>query len=263
VYHLAADMGGIGYIETHKLACTLSTEIDLAVARWAMDTKPGRLFYSSSACVYPQYRQVEAHVEPLAEWMAWPAEPEDGYGVQKLYTEELMRHLYNDAGVETRVARYHNVYGPHGSWDGGREKAPAALCRKIAQAKLIGRNYIEMWGDGEQTRSFLFIDDCVEGTLRLARSAVGPQPLNIGSEHLVTVNELARIIMKIADVDLEIVRVPGYLGVRGRTSDNTMVRGTLGWEPSITLEEGLAQTYAWVERQVRETLWNAEPRATG
>jgi GDP-D-mannose 3',5'-epimerase len=209
-----------------------------------------RFFYSSSACVYAAGKQSTPEVEPLREDDAYPALPEDGYGWEKLFSERMARHFAEDFGIATRVARYHNVYGPHGTWTGGREKAPAAICRKVATARLTGDRRIEIWGDGEQTRSFTYIDDCLEGTLRLTASSVA-EPLNVGSDQLVTVNELVDIVERIAGVTLKreyVLDAPQ--GVRGRNSDNTRIRELLGWAPSISLEDGLAATYAWVHDQV-------------
>jgi nucleoside-diphosphate-sugar epimerase len=209
-----------------------------------------RFFYSSSACVYAAGKQDSPEVEPLRESDAYPAMPEDGYGWEKLFSERMCRHFYEDFGLETRVARYHNVYGPLGTFEGGREKAPAAICRKVATAVLKGTHEIEVWGDGKQTRSFTYIDDCIDGTLRLTGSDVR-EPLNIGSEQLVSVDELVDIVEKIAGVKLERkYDLAAPQGVRGRNSDNTLVRERLGWAPSVTLEEGLQKTYAWIYDQL-------------
>jgi len=210
-----------------------------------------RFFYASSACVYNGDKQTNKSTDVfLREEDAYPALPEDGYGWEKLFSERMCRHFMEDFGIETRVARYHNVYGPHGTWDGGREKAPAAICRKVAMAKLTGEHEIEIWGDGEQTRSFTYIDDCLEGTLRLTRSEVR-EPLNIGSDQLVTVNQLVDIVESIAGVTLKRnYNLDAPQGVRGRNSDNTRVRAVLGWAPSVSLQEGLAETYRWVYDQV-------------
>ncbi len=249
VYHLAANMGGVGYMTTNRLPCASSTLIDLNIIEYARRTRPRRLFYPSSACVYPRSLTTNLDVE-LRETMAWPAEPEEGYGLQKLYSEELMRYLREDEGIETRVARYHTVYGPQGTWGGGREKAPSALCRKVAQAVIDGDDHIEVWGDGQQTRTYMYVDDCVEGTLRLTRSG-HPGPLNIGSDQLVTTDELARVIMGIAGVDLAIRHVRGAQGVRGRGCDLTATRSALGWEPTTSLIAGFTATYRWIFDQVK------------
>lgn len=255
VYNLAADMGGMGFIETHKAECMLSVLTSTNVLRGALASQVSRIFYSSSACVYPGYLQGHADAVALREDHAYPADPEDGYGWEKLFSERMHRHFMEDYGIEARVARYHNVYGPHGTWNGGREKAPAAICRKVAQAALTKQYEIGIWGDGEQTRSFMYIDDCIEGTRRLMDSEVR-EPLNIGSAELVSINELVSIVEDIAGVP-ELKRtydLNAPKGVRGRNSDNTLIRERLGWEPSITLREGLERTYAWVYDQVRKEL---------
>jgi len=254
VFNMAADMGGMGFIENNKALCMLSVLISTHTLVAAREAGVERLFYASSACVYAADKQDTPEVEPLREPDAYPAMPEDGYGWEKLFSERMCRHFAEDFGIATRMARYHNVYGPHGTWDGGREKAPAAICRKVALAKLTGERTIEIWGDGEQTRSFTYIDDCLEGTLRLTASDVG-EPLNIGSDQLVTINELVDIVEGIAGITLKRnYKLDAPQGVRGRNSDNTLVRQRLGWAPSVTLEEGLATTYAWVHDQVRAGL---------
>jgi GDP-D-mannose 3',5'-epimerase len=254
VFNLAADMGGMGFIENNKALCMLSVLVSTHMLVAARDEGVQRFFYSSSACVYAAEKQASPEVTPLREDDAYPAMPEDGYGWEKLFAERMARHFAEDFGIATRVARYHNVYGPHGTWDGGREKAPAAICRKVATAKLTGERGIEIWGDGQQTRSFTYIDDCLDGTLRLVASDVD-EPLNIGSSQLVTINELVDIVCEIAGVTLKreyILDAPQ--GVRGRNSDNTRIRARLGWEPTVTLQEGLAETYAWVHDQVAASL---------
>jgi GDP-D-mannose 3', 5'-epimerase len=250
VFNLAADMGGMGFIESNKALCMLSVLVSTHTLMAARDAGVERLFYASSACVYAAGKQDSPDVEPLREEDAYPAMPEDGYGWEKLFSERMCRHFTEDFGIETRVARYHNVYGPDGTWDGGREKAPAAICRKVAMARLTGDHQIEIWGDGEQTRSFTYIDDCIEGTLRLMASDVR-EPLNIGSDELVTINELVDIVEAIAGVTLKRnYELDAPQGVRGRNSDNTRIRAELGWAPSISLQDGLAATYAWVYDQV-------------
>jgi len=210
------------------------------------------LFYSSSACVYAADRQTDPDVTALKEADAYPAMPEDGYGWEKLFSERMAGHFAADFGLETRVARYHNVYGPHGSWTGGREKAPAALCRKVAECAVNGTRIVDVWGDGEQTRSFMFVDDCVEGTRRLMHSDV-TEPINIGSSELVSINQLIDIIADIAGIEVERRHdLSAPQGVRGRNSDNTLIRERLGWEPSTALRDGLETTYEWVSAQVRE-----------
>ena len=253
VYHLAADMGGMGFIENNKSACMLSVLSSTHMLIAARDADVGRYFYASSACVYAAGKQAETTVAPLREEDAYPAAPEDGYGWEKLFSERMGRHFREDSGLETRAARYHNVYGPHGTYDGGREKAPAAACRKIATAVLTGEREIDIWGDGEQTRSFTYIDDCVTGTLKLTRSDV-VDPLNIGSDHLVSINELFTLIEDIAGVRLAHRHVPGALGVRGRNSDNTRIVEELGWAPSTPLQDGLEATYRWVYDQVSASI---------
>ncbi|MEV0322980.1 NAD-dependent epimerase/dehydratase family protein [Streptomyces sp. NPDC050658] len=250
VYHLAADMGGMGFIEHNKAACMLSVLSSTHMLIAARECGVGRYFYSSSACVYAADKQTDTAVVPLREMDAYPAMPEDGYGWEKLFSERMARHFHEDFGLATRVARYHNVYGPWGTWTGGREKAPAAACRKVATAVLTGAQEIEIWGDGEQTRSFTYIDDCVDGTLRLTRSEVS-EPLNIGSDQLVSINQLYAIVEEIAGVRLARRHVPGPLGVRGRNSDNTQIYKELGWQPSTALLDGLEATYRWVHDQVR------------
>jgi nucleoside-diphosphate-sugar epimerase len=250
VYNLAADMGGMGFIEGNKARCMLSSLINTHMLLAACDTGAERFFFSSSACVYAAARQDSPGAEPLREGDAYPAMPEDGYGWEKLFSERMCRHFREDFGLETRVARYHNIYGPHGSWRGGREKAPAAICRKVAEAALSGSGEIEVWGDGKQTRSFTHIDDCVEGTLLIADGKLA-QPVNLGSSELVTIDELVSLVEGIAGVELErSYRLDAPQGVRGRNSDNTLIRETYGWEPSTPLREGLERTYAWIAEQV-------------
>jgi GDP-D-mannose 3',5'-epimerase len=246
VYNLAADMGGIGYIENFKAACMLSVLINTHLLLATRDEGVDRYFFSSSACVYSIDRQRSADVEALKEEDAYPALPEDGYGWEKLFSERMCHHFREDFRLETRVARLHNVYGPHGEFDGGREKAPAAICRKVAQAILSGDREIEIWGDGEQTRSFMYIDDCVEGTLMIAASP-HTEPINLGSSELVTINQLVDIVESIAGVRLHRrYQVDAPQGVRGRNSDNTLINERFGWEPGIPLQEGMEKTFAWI-----------------
>ncbi|MEQ1898007.1 MAG: NAD-dependent epimerase/dehydratase family protein [Vicinamibacterales bacterium] len=246
VFNLAADMGGMGFIELHKAECMLTVLINTHMLMAAREAGVKRFFYSSSACVYAAGKQTVAAVDPLREADAYPAMPEDGYGWEKLFSERMCRHFTEDFGIVTRVARYHNVYGPVGTYDGGREKAPAAVCRKVIQAQLNGTNDIEIWGDGEQTRSFTYIDDCLEGTLRLMASDMA-EPINIGSDQLVTINQLVDIVEQIAGVTLtRRYKLDAPKGVRGRNSDNTLIRQTLGWAPSIRLEDGMRKTYEWI-----------------
>jgi nucleoside-diphosphate-sugar epimerase len=251
VYNLAADMGGMGFIENNKAACMLSVLINTHLLEAARSGVVSRFFYASSACVYAAQHQTDPNVTALREADAYPAQPEDGYGWEKLFSERMCRHFREDFGLETRVARYHNVYGPNGTWTGGREKAPAAICRKIAEAELTGDTVIEVWGDGNQTRSFMFVDDCVEGTRRLMDSDV-IEPINIGSSELVSINQLVDLVADIAGISVTRRHdLSAPQGVRGRNSDNTLIQASLGWEPSIRLREGLTRTYTWVREQVR------------
>jgi nucleoside-diphosphate-sugar epimerase len=260
VYQLAADMGGMGFIEHNKARCMLSVLINTHMLQAALHHRVERFFYSSSACVYNADKQRSANVVPLRESDAYPAMPEDGYGWEKLFSERMCRHFREDFGLATRVARYHNVYGPHGTWDGGREKAPAAICRKVIEATLTGSHCITIWGTGQQTRSFMYIDDCIEGTLRLARSPV-EDPINLGSSELVTINQLVDIAEDIAGVRLERHYDLGApKGVNGRNSDNTMIRQRLDWEPSVRLRDGLERTYRWIHDQVTRKYRTASAR---
>lgn len=263
VYALAADMGGMGFISNHH-AQILHNNILISTHTLDAARENGvrRYLYSSSACVYPEYRQQDEHVAPLREDEAYPAAPQDAYGWEKLITERLAEHYRQDYGMDVRVVRFHNIYGPLGTWDGGREKAPAALSRKIAIAKISGNHEIEVWGDGEQTRTFCYIDDCVEGLMRLMDSGY-TQPLNLGRDEMVSINELASIIAKVAGVDVTLKHVDGPQGVRGRNSDNSLCREILGWEPQITLEQGFALTYPWIEAQVRATYFSDQPQNEG
>jgi nucleoside-diphosphate-sugar epimerase len=246
VYQLAADMGGMGFIETHKADCMLSVLINTHMLLGARDAGARRFFYASSACVYNADKQSDPKVAALREADAYPALPEDGYGWEKLFSERMCRHFREDYGLETRVARYHNVYGPLGTWEGGREKAPAAICRKVVEAVLSGEHRIEIWGNGEQTRSFMYIDDCVEGTLRIAGSDV-TDPLNLGSSELVSVNQLVSLVEDIAGISLTRYYAPDApIGVAGRNSDNTGIRAALDWSPSVPLREGMEKTYKWI-----------------
>ncbi len=250
VYNLASDMGGMGFIETHKAECMLSVLINTHMLMAARDVRVERYFYSSSACVYAAQRQTRPDVTPLKEEDAYPAMPEDGYGWEKLFGERMCRHFHEDFGLDTRVARYHNVYGPHCTFDGGREKAPAALCRKVIEALRSGSRDIEVWGDGEQTRSFMYIDDCLFGTLTLMASDVR-EPLNIGSDELVTINQLLDIVEEIAGVKLRRrYNLNAPRGVRGRSSDNTLVKQKLGWAPTTRLRDGMEKTYRWIYDQM-------------
>jgi nucleoside-diphosphate-sugar epimerase len=257
VYALAADMGGMGFISSHH-AQILHNNILISThtLEAARHNGVGRYLYTSSACIYPEYRQQTADVQPLKESDAFPAQPQDAYGWEKLITERLCSHYAEDYGIDTRIVRFHNIFGPLGTWDGGREKAPAALCRKVAVAKLTGAHEIDIWGDGEQTRSFCYIDDCVEGLQRLMASSYR-EPLNLGQDRLISINELADLVARAAGVSIARRHVPGPQGVRGRNSDNTRLREVLAWEPQISLEEGIARTYAWIEAEVETSLLSA------
>lgn len=258
VYNLAADMGGIGFIERFKTRCMLSSLITTNVLRAAVEHGWPRVFYSSSACVYPAHLQREADVAALREQDAYPADPEDGYGWEKLFGERMHRHFAEECGVETRVARYHNVYGTHGEWEGGREKAPAALSRKVAEAVILGTERVEVWGDGDQTRSFTHVEDAITGTIRIMRSDVR-EPLNVGSDELVTVNQVIDLLEDVANVRLtRAYDLDAPKGVRGRNSDNALIRKHLDWEPSTRLADGLPATYAWVFEQVDRRLSHRE-----
>ena len=246
VYNLACDMGGMGFIEANKAACMVSVLINTHLLLAGKEAGVKRHFLSSSACIYNINLQQRPEVTALREEDAYPAMPEDGYGWEKLFSERMCRNFRDDYGIETRVARYHNVYGPYGTYDGGREKAPAAICRKVATAKLTGETDIEIWGDGEQTRSFMYIDDCLIGSTKIMASDI-LDPINLGSEELVTINQLVDIVEELAGVRLRrqyILDAPK--GVRGRNSDNTRIRERLGWEPSTPLAEGMEKTYAWI-----------------
>ena len=249
VYNLACDMGGMGFIENNKALCMLSVLINTHLLQAAQEVKVGRFFYSSSACVYNADKQRNEAVTPLKESDAYPAMAEDGYGWEKLFSERMCRHFREDYGLETRVARFHNVYGPLGTWDGGREKAPAAVCRKVINAIETGQDEIEIWGDGKQTRSFMYIDDCVEGIRRIMESDV-VEPLNLGSDELTTINGLVEMVEDIAGVELRHRHnLSAPKGVNGRNSDNALIKKRLGWVPSISLREGMEQTYRWIHKE--------------
>ncbi len=250
VFQLAANMGGMGFIHHHKALCMLSVLTNTHMLIASRDSGVRRFFYSSSACVYNAEKQKNPDVVPLKEEDAYPALPEDGYGWEKLFSERMCRHFQEDFGLESRVARYHNVYGPMGTYDGGREKAPAAICRKVLEAKTSGTNAIDIWGDGEQTRSFTYIDDCLVGTRAILESDI-EEPINLGSSELVTINQLVDIVEQIAGVTLDrSYRLDAPKGVNGRNSDNTKIRQYLNWEPSIALYDGMARTYEWIECQM-------------
>jgi GDP-D-mannose 3', 5'-epimerase len=252
VYALAADMGGMGFISNHNAEILHNNSlINIHTLEAARHNGVQRYFYTSSACVYPEYRQTDTDVIPLRESEAYPAMPQDAYGWEKLISERLCTHYAEDYGIEVRIVRFHNIFGPFGTWDGGREKAPAAMCRKVAIAKLTRNPEVEIWGDGLQTRSFCYIDDCLVGIYKLMRSDCA-EPLNVGQDRMVTINELADMTADIAGIRIIKNHVPGPQGVRGRNSDNTRVRQVLGWHPQISLEEGMARTYSWIEAQVSQ-----------
>jgi len=250
VYNLAADMGGMGFIENNKALCMLSVLINTHLLMAAKDAGARRFFYASSACVYAADKQTDPDVTALKEDDAYPAMPEDGYGWEKLFSERMCRHFQEDFGLTTRVARYHNVYGPHGTYDGGREKAPAAICRKVIEAKLSGKHEIEIWGDGKQTRSFQWIDDCVKGTQMIMNGDYA-EPLNLGSSELVTINQLVDLVEDIAGLKLKRrYNLLAPKGVNGRNSDNALIRRIFDWEPSTRLRDGLERTYSWIYDQM-------------
>ena len=254
IYALASDMGGMGFISAHHAEILHNNLlINLHTLEAARLNHVQRYLFTSSACVYPEYRQMVENVTPLKEEDAYPAQPQDAYGWEKLVSERLCLHYREEYGLETRIVRFHNIFGPLGTWEGGREKAPAAICRKVAIAKLTGRPEIEIWGDGKQTRSFCYIDDCINGLYKLMCSDYH-DPLNLGQDRLVTINELVDIVAQVADIRVTKKYVPGPQGVRGRNSDNTRLRQVLGWSPEISLEEGLARTYAWIETQVQQKM---------
>jgi nucleoside-diphosphate-sugar epimerase len=252
VYNLAADMGGMGFIENNKAACMLTVLINTHLLVAGKEAGISRYFFASSACVYNADKQNRTDIDGLKEEDAYPAMPEDGYGWEKLFSERMCRHFFEDYGIETRVARYHNVYGPHGTWTGGREKAPAALSRKVAYAKISESDEVEIWGDGEQTRSFTYIDDCITGTIKLMESDIR-EPINIGSDEMVSINQMVGILEGIANIELsKKYDLSAPKGVRGRNSDNTKVKELLNWVPTTSLSEGLQITYDWILREVRD-----------
>jgi len=247
VYNLAADMGGMGFIENNRALCMLTVLINTHLLLAAKKQGAQRFFYSSSACVYAADKQVNPDLTALREEDAYPAMAEDGYGWEKLFSERMCRHFTEDFGLLTRVARYHNVYGPVGTYAGGREKAPAAICRKVIEAKLSGKHEIEIWGDGHQTRSFQYIDDCVLGTQKIMHSANVTMPINLGSSEMVTINQLVDLAEDIAGLKLKRnYNLKAPKGVNGRNSDNTLILKLLGWEPSVSLKNGLEKTYRWI-----------------
>lgn len=256
VYALAADMGGMGYISQHHAEILRNNSlIDIHTIEAARVNGVQRFLYTSSACIYPLHLQESEDVRPLKEEDAYPAFPQDAYGWEKLTAERICTHYRDDFGLDIRVVRFHNIFGELGTWEGGREKVPAALCRKIAAAKLAGESEIEIWGDGEQTRSFCYVSDCIEGIYRIMRSG-HTDPINLGQDVMISINQLADTIAGIAGIRIVKKHVNGPQGVRGRNSDNSLLRSVLGWEPSVTLEDGLAVTYKWIEEQVRTAYEN-------
>lgn len=252
VYNLAADMGGMGFIENNRALCMLSVLINTHLLQAAHEAGVKRFFYASSACVYNHDKQTDPKITGLKEEDAYPAMPEDGYGWEKLFSERMCRHYTEDFGLITRVARFHNVYGPLGTYDGGREKAPAAITRKVIEAKLSGHHEIEIWGSGEQTRSFMYIDDCVKGTQDIMRSETIHFPINLGSAEKVSINQLVDVVEDIAGIKLKRkYNLDAPKGVNGRNSDNTLIQKMLGWEPSIPLRTGMEKTYAWIYEQMK------------
>jgi GDP-D-mannose 3',5'-epimerase len=250
VFQFAADMGGMGFIENNKALCMLSVLVSTHMLLAARDSGVERLFYSSSACVYNGDKQTSPDAAALKEEDAYPALPEDGYGWEKLFAERMCRHFEEDFGLQCRIARFHNVYGPLGTYEGGREKAPAAICRKVIEAKITGKHEIEIWGSGNQTRSFMYIDDCTRGVQDILESDIR-EPINLGSSELVTINQLVDIVEEIAGIKLNrTYNLDAPKGVNGRNSDNTKIRQYLGWEPSIRLKDGMAKTYKWIESQI-------------
>ncbi|MEM7774275.1 MAG: NAD-dependent epimerase/dehydratase family protein [Pseudomonadota bacterium] len=260
VYQLAADMGGAGYIFTGENDADVmhnSAQINLNILEACKRRNTWRVFYSSSACIYPEHRQTETDNPGLAETDAYPAAPDSEYGWEKLFSERLYKSYARNHGFQVRIGRYHNIFGPEGAWNDGREKAPAAICRKVAMADNNGD--VEIWGDGEQTRSFLYIDECLEGTRRLMNSTYS-EPINIGSDEMVSINGLANLVAKIADKDVTLRHIPGPLGVRGRNSDNTLIENVLNWRPRSPLSAGLEQTYGWIQSQVAIAQQRATPQ---
>ena len=255
VYQLAADMGGAGYIFTGEHDADVmhnSATINLNMAYYSQKIGVGKIFYSSSACMYPEYNQLDPDNPNLAEESAYPAAPDSEYGWEKLFSERLYFAFHRNYGLDVRVARFHNIFGPYGTWTGGKEKAPAAICRKVAQAEVGGES--EIWGDGKQTRSFLYIDECLEGIRRLMDSKDFRGPVNIGSDEMVTINQLVEIVMEIAEKKINVKHITGPLGVKGRNSDNKLIKEKLGWSPALPLKNGIAKTYLWIHEQVIKTL---------
>lgn len=252
VYNLAADMGGMGFIENNKALCMLNVLINTHMLMAATQAQVKRYFYSSSACVYALDKQTQTNISGLKESDAYPAMPEDGYGWEKLFSERMCRHFREDFGLETRIARFHNVYGPYSEYQGGREKAPAAIIRKVIEAKQAKNKEIEIWGDGKQSRTFMYIDDCIKGIDLIMHSDIR-EPLNLGRSELVTINDLVDIVEKIAGIKLKRrYNLNAPQGVRGRNSDNTLIKKLLNWEPEISLEEGMKKNYDWIEEKMKK-----------
>ena len=250
IYNLAADMGGMGFIELHKAECMITVLINTHMLMAARDAGATRYFYASSACVYAADKQTTPENPGLKESDAYPAMPEDGYGWEKLFSERMCRHFREDYGLETRIVRFHNVYGPYGTYEGGREKAPAAICRKVLEAQQNGTGTVEIWGDGQQTRSFMYIDDCIKGSTAIMESDIR-EPLNLGSAEMVSINQLVDIVENIADAKLtRDYNLSAPKGVRGRSSDNALIQKLMGWEPNIRLSDGLAKTYDWIKKDM-------------
>ena len=253
VYQLAADMGGMGFIQDKSkqaLIINNNLKINCNMIEWAKLNGIKKYLFTSSACIYPNYKQTEADIKPLREEDAYPADPQDSYGWEKLATEKMVEAYKESYGMDVRIVRFHNIYGPEGTWEGGREKAPAALCRKVIQSQKDGKDSIEIWGDGEQTRSFCYIDDCIKG-IRMIMEGKYDKPLNLGRNDMVSINELARTIMDIAGCELKIDHIEGPIGVRGRNSDNSLFKELYKWEPEIGMREGLKKTYDWIREQMK------------
>ena len=258
VYALAADMGGMGFIGyNHATILRNNSLINMHTLDAARINGVKKYLYTSSACVYPEYRQMETNIAPLKEADAYPAAPQDAYGWEKLFAEKACEYFQDQYGMETHIVRFHNIFGPLGTWQGGREKVPAAFCRKAAVVKLTGNPEFEIWGDGLQTRSFCYVDDIVFGIHKLMQSDFY-EPLNMGQDRMISMNDFADLVAGVAEVEIVKKHVEGPQGVRGRNSDNTLLRETLGWEPEISLEEGISRTYAWIEAQVKEKLAQSE-----
>ncbi len=263
VSNFASDMGGMGFIEGHRAECMLSVLMNTHLLKAAVEHGVSRYFFASSACVYPAHRQDRNDSLPLKESEVYPAMPEDGYGWEKLFSERMCQHFAEDFGLETRIARFHNIYGPHGTWCGGREKAPAAICRKVIEARATGSTEIEIWGDGTQTRTFTFIDDCLKG-IDFLMNGEHAGPVNVGSSELVSINQLVEIVEEIAGIQLRRrYKRDAPLGVRGRSSDNALIQELFGWEPGVALRDGMGETFSWIESQVRKSSLQPTGKSVG